>query len=339
MENIGTQVSLPFSRAFQIALQGIRNRLGRSLVTMSGVMLGIAFLMCTITTQLIDKTVNRERKLRQTVNLMENVLKSEIGAVQGKRIAVAAFGAISESERTLIASIVAAGPVELRGYGVEAAGVTRSGAKDLAADASVVLIFGDSKQCPLSLAELTACMTRKLALDTRADRAFTGTPDPSIRRELFFGKQIEEQASKQRIEAQRERSRLIWIVAVSLCVTVIGVANAMLMSVTERFREIGTMKCLGALSGFIRTLFLIESALIGFTGSVVGAVSGALFTMLVYSFTYSFATVFLSMPYDRLVLAGMTAVVIGTILAMLAALYPARVASRMVPASALRSTV
>ena len=156
---------------------------------------------------------------------------------------------------------------------------------------------------------------------------------------MFFGKQIEEETKKLRSEAQHEKFRLIWIVIVSLFVTVIGVANAMLMSVTERFREIGTMKCLGALSGFIRRLFLIESALIGFAGSVIGVACGALSTMIIYSFTYSLAVVFGSMAYGRLALAGLAAIVIGSILAMLAALYPAQVASRMVPAAALRSTV
>ena len=44
-----------------------------------------------------------------------------------------------------------------------------------------------------------------------------------------------------------------------MLVAFVGVLNAMLMSVTERFREIGTMKCLGALNSFIVKLFLIES--------------------------------------------------------------------------------
>jgi ABC-type lipoprotein release transport system permease subunit len=122
-------------------------------------------------------------------------------------------------------------------------------------------------------------------------------------------------------------------------VTTIGVSNALLMSVTERFREIGTMKCLGALSRFIRTLFLIESSLIGFAGSVIGAILGALLPMVAYGFTYSFPQVFGSMPYGWLVLAAAASTIAGTVLSVVAALYPARFASRMVPASALRSTV
>ena len=41
----------------------------------------------------------------------------------------------------------------------------------------------------------------------------------------------------------------IWLIIMSLIVCVVGIANSMLMAVTERFREIGTMKCLGALDG------------------------------------------------------------------------------------------
>ena len=43
----------------------------------------------------------------------------------------------------------------------------------------------------------------------------------------------------------------IWLVVMSLLVSVVGITNSMLMSVTERYKEIGTMKCLGALDNFI----------------------------------------------------------------------------------------
>jgi hypothetical protein len=340
MEQVGVQVSLPFSRAFQIAVQGIRIRLGRSLVTLSGVTLGIAFLMSTLTTQLISKAITKERDLRQTVNLMENVMKSEVGSLHGKNVAIAAFGTLSAPEVAFIARINAAGPAEIRGSGVTAPGVTETETKQLCVGASVLLIFGDSKQCPASLEDLTdGGMSQRIVLDSVTDRVFAGKPDPAVRREIFFGKQAEEQTKKLQEEARHEKFRLIWIVTVSLFVTVIGITNALLMSVTERFREIGTMKCLGALSVFIRKLFLIESSLIGFAGSVIGVVGGALLTMIVYGFTYSFPLVFGSISYGWLALAGGSSIVAGTILAIMAALYPAGFASRMVPATALRSTV
>ena len=61
-----------------------------------------------------------------------------------------------------------------------------------------------------------------------------------------------------------------WLVGMALLTCTVGIANAMLMSVTERFREIGTMKCLGAENGTVVKLFLIESALIGGVGSAAG---------------------------------------------------------------------
>jgi len=59
--------------------------------------------------------------------------------------------------------------------------------------------------------------------------------------------------------AIQQRSKDNWLVVLSLLVCLVGIANAMLMSVTERFREIGTMKCMGALDGFIIKLFILES--------------------------------------------------------------------------------
>jgi ABC-type lipoprotein release transport system permease subunit len=86
-------------------------------------------------------------------------------------------------------------------------------------------------------------------------------------------------------------------------------------------------------------LFLIESSLIGVAGSLLGVLAGALLPLVAYGFTYSFATVLGSMPYGWLLLAGLASAVVGTLLAVLAAIYPATIASRMLPASALRSTV
>lgn len=58
-----------------------------------------------------------------------------------------------------------------------------------------------------------------------------------------------------------------WIIILSLLVCVVGIVNAQLMAVTERFREIGTMKCLGALDRFILRLFILESGMQGLAGA------------------------------------------------------------------------
>ena len=71
-----------------------------------------------------------------------------------------------------------------------------------------------------------------------------------------------------------------WLVILSLLVCVVGIVNAQLMAVTERFREIGTMKCLGALDRFILRLFVLEAGMQGLVGAGVGALIGAAFSLL-----------------------------------------------------------
>ena len=65
------------------------------------------------------------------------------------------------------------------------------------------------------------------------------------------------------------------IAAISLLVGGIGVMNIMLVSVTERTREIGTRKALGATNGNIRIQFVVESVIICLVGGAIGIVLGA----------------------------------------------------------------
>lgn len=73
---------------------------------------------------------------------------------------------------------------------------------------------------------------------------------------------------------ESERSRLLWLVGVSILVAAVGVANSMVQAVAERSREIGTMKALGATSGFITRLFTVEAGVIGFLGACFGMALG-----------------------------------------------------------------
>lgn len=321
MEHIGKQVNLGFRRALRIALQGIRIRFGRSLVTVSGVVLGIAFLMSNLTGQIIQKAVSSEREQRQTVSLMVTMVQSEVGAFEGKPIAILAAGKLNAVEEKLLKALSAA---KLQ--------------RGKAEGSSLLLVLGDAKAVESSLEVLTAGMNQKVVLDSLRERNFAagGT---EVRRELFFGQELEQQAEELRQKAIQQLFRTRWIILVSLLVTVIGVSNALLMSVTERFREIGTMKCLGALSRFIRVLFLIESSVLGMVGSAIGMLAGATLSLVVYGATYGFGLVIESMPFGLWFMSAIGAVVAGTVLSILAAIYPATFAARMVPASALRSTV
>lgn len=132
-------------------------------------------------------------------------------------------------------------------------------------------------------------------------------------------------------------ARQTWLVVMSLLVSAVGITNSMLMSVTERFREIGTMKCLGALDEFIVRLFLIESAVLGMLGSLVGAILGFGVMLLVY--ITKERGVAAMMDWGQMIAYLLIALGIGTVLSLIAAVPPAVRAARMPPAAALATEV
>ncbi len=126
-----------------------------------------------------------------------------------------------------------------------------------------------------------------------------------------------------------------WIVILSLLVCVVGIVNAQLMAVTERFREIGTMKCLGALDRFVLRLFVLEAGMQGIAGGTVGALAGALFSLV--NSTVSFGWVALShVSWLEVTLSVLVSIGVGFLLSLLGVLYPAALAARMQPVEAMR---
>ncbi|OGV67176.1 MAG: hypothetical protein A3K19_02305 [Lentisphaerae bacterium RIFOXYB12_FULL_65_16] len=129
--------------------------------------------------------------------------------------------------------------------------------------------------------------------------------------------------------------RMSWLLLVSMLVCGIGISNAMLMTVTERFQEIATLKCLGALDGFIMLMFVLESCFLGVVGGSIGAVLGNVIGTgrMLYAFGVRFVG---TVPFLELVFGMVVAVVLGVILAALAAVYPAFKAARLAPMEAMR---
>jgi putative ABC transport system permease protein len=124
------------------------------------------------------------------------------------------------------------------------------------------------------------------------------------------------------------------VAAISLLVGGIGIMNIMLVSVTERTREIGLRKALGATDKDILVQFLLEALLLTGSGGVVGILFGSLFSFLtslvltrVVSLSWSF-----SLPISA-VLLGLG---VSSIVGLVFGLYPARQASRKSPIEALR---
>lgn len=126
-----------------------------------------------------------------------------------------------------------------------------------------------------------------------------------------------------------------WIVFLSLLVCVVGIVNAQLMSVTERFREIGTLKCLGALDRFIVRIFIIEASMQGLAGGLIGALLGALVAFAATILRFGLSSVSF-LPWIDISITIGYAICIGTGLSLLGVLYPAIVASQMLPIDAMR---
>lgn len=126
-----------------------------------------------------------------------------------------------------------------------------------------------------------------------------------------------------------------WIVILSLLVCIVGIINAQLMSVTERFREIGTMKCLGALDRFIVRLFVLEAMMQGVVGSVAGAFLGVIAAALSSLLTLT-TSAFTSVPWLAILYSILLSILIGTVLSLVGVIYPAIIAARMQPVEAMR---
>ena len=222
----GREIVLPFRKTVEISFRSLKIRFGRSLITISGVVLAIAFLMSVWSNNAIVKGLRGANKNDINVLLMQNGI--ETGVAEGEQASAEALA------------------------------------------------------------------------------------------------RMQEDASKQK-----------WLIGLSLLVCVVGIANAMLMSVTERFREIGTMKCLGALDSFIVRLFLLESTFQGLAGTTAGILIGLGMTMLLALMDYG-SYVFDYFPTASLLESAVYALVIGTALSLVGAMLPAYRAAKMEPVEAMR---
>lgn len=127
----------------------------------------------------------------------------------------------------------------------------------------------------------------------------------------------------------------LWLIALSLLVCTVGIVNAQLMSVTERFREIGIMKCLGALDRIILRLFLLEALIVGVVGSGAGALLG-LSASLAASLLHYAALDFSGLSLAPLLAQAGKAWVTGVGLSLLGVLYPAILAAKLQPIIVMR---
>jgi lipoprotein-releasing system permease protein len=138
------------------------------------------------------------------------------------------------------------------------------------------------------------------------------------------------------------------IALIAILISVVGVINTVLMSVMERFQEIGILKSMGATSKSIMKIFIIQGVTIGAVGTLLGCIGG-----LSVAFNLEKISVFIEKLFGFKILPGdvyylsqlpsqvnysdVVIIVIGTVLiCFLSTIYPSRRASSLDPAEALR---
>ena len=118
------------------------------------------------------------------------------------------------------------------------------------------------------------------------------------------------------------------IAGISLLVSGIGVMNIMLVSITERTKEIGTRKALGATNASIRVQFVVESIVICLIGGILGIILGIIVGMV--------AAHFMNYPGSASISSIVVSVVFSAAIGIFFGYYPANKAAKMNPIDALR---
>ena len=124
------------------------------------------------------------------------------------------------------------------------------------------------------------------------------------------------------------------VAAISLLVGGVGIMNIMLVSVTERTREIGLRKAVGATNDDILKQFLVEAGVLTFFGGLIGVILGITISILASWGIVTFTTLAwrFTFPFQAMFLGLFVSVGVG----LLFGLYPARQASKKSPMEALR---
>lgn len=141
-------------------------------------------------------------------------------------------------------------------------------------------------------------------------------------------------SAKQIIASMESQGRIFTLLlavigGISLLVGGIGVMNVMLVSVSERKKEIGIRKAVGAKNSEIQALFLVESVMLSLLGGILGVLLGLIFTRIVAYFSDWAFSIYLLPPIAGFLVSAATGIFFG--------FYPARRAAKLEPMVSLRS--
>ncbi len=321
-EQAERQVKLPFRKALQISWKNIRVRWWRSMLVTSGIILALAFLTYVLSSDALSQQVARD--LPDQLNAAEQRGEAAAGELRD------AIGTTRHSALRPIRQALTPGDADK--INLDKLHEALAAYPDALAALAQAKGDGQAAGVPPELTALQPAIDR--AAGVVADYADYAAFHESLEKAGFFDMADDE-------EAQADaRSQTYWIVGLALLVSFVGILNAMLMSVTERFAEIGTMKCLGAMDGFIIKLFMLESTFQGISGALLGVLVGLLLAVvegfIMFGHPGRLAGMLPWLSFVKIVAVCMLA---GTVLTIIAALYPAWRAAKMQPVEAMRAEV
>ena len=347
---IGKQIQLPLSKAIEISIKSLKTRFWRSMLTVSLIILAIAFLTFVWTANHVQSAVAigmkpdaaRITAVSQEIDVYWKPFEFELSHRFGrqkrdyakmlKKLYAGNTGAFKQLCIEGETASLAKKKVNFTDIKTE---ITHEKIEELAELVRTRLKLEPDLEGwptdPLTASKATSRYKLKLA-------GIKGVVQGEVQR--YNNLQLALQRRDVKPDTPDEELRamsptVVWLIIISLLVCGVGITNAMLMSVTERFREIGTMKCLGALDGFIVKLFLLESTFQGVAGTILGILIGLIIMLLSGLAAFGMAT-FHYFPVIGVLLIVLYALVIGSALSVIGAVLPALRAAHMAPVEAMR---
>lgn len=183
-----------------------------------------------------------------------------------------------------------------------------------------VIVKADSTDNMSSVGSAAADLLNELVTSAVADGSSTMK---------YKAEDVMEQVKNMQKLSESTNNQLIWIASISLLVGGIGVMNIMLVSVTERTKEIGLKKAIGARKRTILAQFLTEASVLTSIGGILGVVTGIGLSKVVGKVTGS--------PTAISVPSIVIAVLFSTIIGVVFGLLPSVKAANLNPIDALRS--
>jgi putative ABC transport system permease protein len=252
-----------------------------------------------------------EERTREAVGVIERILAETTGAEVGD----------------VVTLTTAAGPARFRVVGI---------ADNQQEDGTVLFVPLTTLVSVLGRPGVTTYWIRATSSDERfVDRTATLLEDRLAALGFEVGTEITYVAERDEIAANRSLTTTLTVLGLLIvAMSMVGLANAITMSVIERTREIGILRCIGARARDVRRIFTAEGLTLALAGWLLGIPVGYVLTRLLVRLVREVAEVEIPVVFP---LSNIPLALVGTVvLALVITLLPVRRATRLRPGDALR---